>query len=1461
MSPRERPIKIDELNPRSFEESRTELASVGAALRSIEDGLPKSGSRQDVYNLTRRGVAAAICDPLFLSYLRCSPMREIDLNMATKGLVNDAKVGKMSKRHKHHAPDKQAVARMAQFWEDVAAMPQQTIEELTQSNSDRVAVAIGIEKGIGVKTSRYFGRLPDEISTFTRLANAGHQQETILDVEQWVDQFDLSRFKFKNGAINRAEMSSRLRTLELHEIDCLKAVHDLTVQLGPQYHIDSRRIIAIAKLNDRAFIDALSAFLQRGFKITFPEVKLSDKRTANLGRGVSTNDLEAFARVFSDGLPYPVRLQCVRGFSVIPTQDREAELGTLRKVAARYCDDNWLIPENRAKHEADSSLLAYMQTVYQEVIDLSVEKGAAVPTKRQAARIGEIPPTNLERVKARISTGESLEIVLLDPVTHTLMTEEEYDRFFAQAPLTQARFSSGKDIQEKAKKLGWPKLKKRALERHKKAMLGNPEICFTLCRLSELGFDMGMLPQSNKTAVRLRNNTKYLRSAMDMQTMLGEREAPMSITDLIALEGKDPVVVERFLRLKEVGIATLDPFVLRQAVKIASEEEGTEDKLWATIEEIRRIAPQVKINTVSGVRKFERTPDALTALERLAQIDVSLDSTLIEEVCNLVLNVEEALIGLGRLATVAPGIRPDRLAAVTILGKSDNADYLPGLKAVGYPIDEDHLQIIIDCADAPEKVLKGIKYIKGLIPNHEFRTLSFYKSEFDRPSIEAVLKASGMALTELNDDNLVTVITAAHKSETIAKQRKTILTIAPDFRFELKMGVHNQVELPFDQYLKSQNLNIGIIDHLYGEDVATRLAAVEILSYASFDDKAEDVVKMIEAQGGQLRGLISDSDSAEREQIDLIDQAFSRCNPRLKQQLQLSLLLSVNPELREAMATITSSPEAIMEALTFIDRRNGSVESIKTVTKVYRGTDHNADIAQVLFDSSIAANSGVSNSLTVASIESGQHHNTTIVEIDGTPITEIDPDSLQPLLKDNLVARNFVNGTRKLNIKSLSNKGLQMVVTSRLRTCINRSQDPTHWHMADMRNRAQAVSKNLDLSDGRYLVHATQTVNLPPIMELGNLCGEVLGLKAKTDSYPFYVDGYTTKSGTFNSTYNGGEINLVFGNSEDLSIEAGMPGISKGGMGDNHLLVLIGIPITSLRAIKIKDVKKDFELVKALVIERGFYIPIYDAAGNLLFSAQDYDQALADRNVKPNNHPTYWQHMLTTGSQMGLNPADQIMLPSPNGPEKYYAKWTEITDETLYTKLENERFSEELYRLAGARVLSSELVRVGTRVAKSSRWINGFTPIKDAKQKAEFNAFAVMDMWTANWDLIGTAGNVMQLFDDPEAIYRIDHGGSLGFRAKNHSGYKGHGSPNFGPAVHELKPGSAAQQFGKDGMRHRYDVSDEALAAQAQKLLTDFPDKVIRDLANEFRMHREYRELVTKRLIERRDYIAEQLLK
>jgi len=166
-------------------------------------------------------------------------------------------------------------------------------------------------------------------------------------------------------------------------------------------------------------------------------------------------------------------------------------------------------------------------------------------------------------------------------------------------------------------------------------------------------------------------------------------------------------------------------------------------------------------------------------------------------------------------------------------------------------------------------------------------------------------------------------------------------------------------------------------------------------------------------------------------------------------------------------------------------------------------------------------------------------------------------------------------------------------------------------------------------------------------------------------------------------------------------------------------------------------------------------------------AVQKYNGINTDINLDPSN-------FIKVGSQKGSN-AGGLYKDNTTG-KQYYVKHFDNN----HRLADNENIANELYKLAGVPVANTSIGKVNNKASIISEMIDGVNPsINTIKSNKDIINNFVIDAWLANWDVAGADYDNLLLTPN-NALYRIDNGGSLLYRAQG-------GSKNFTDEVTELE--------------------------------------------------------------------------
>ncbi|QQG41984.1 MAG: hypothetical protein HYV90_01575 [Candidatus Woesebacteria bacterium] len=427
----------------------------------------------------------------------------------------------------------------------------------------------------------------------------------------------------------------------------------------------------------------------------------------------------------------------------------------------------------------------------------------------------------------------------------------------------------------------------------------------------------------------------------------------------------------------------------------------------------------------------------------------------------------------------------------------------------------------------------------------------------------------------------------------------------------------------------------------------------------------------------------------------------------------------------------------------------------------------------------------------------------------------------------------------------------KLVLRTTIERVVEKTRSVDEKKAADIRNRNLARTDQLVRVGAR--LHGSNSANLSRILRSGNFSGECLTKVNEVDSYPFCVDyvGVTEKDAknrNFKSVLSAknSEYGVFFEKGMVLILNPSSE-VTLTPSGKDHLIKFAAEEATNISGIVLTiTYKRDevLENMKMEIAENGFYIPVYDTEGNVLFTAEEFDKLQRDYHLDINLE--YWDGSLKVGESLGSNPGGVYLVPEEGGPKKYYVKHLESRDRVWCESL-----AGDLYLDYGVAVPDVKVRNVDGRPAVTSRWINSdkdvvgnLRPLKDG---------FIMDAWMANWDVPWAQGQNTREIDGGQV--RLDNGGALLFRA--HEGLKdldGGDSP-FTDEVVELTEWSHPSKKGT-GMRTMYvGLTNRDIHDQAVRLKEVFTDVKIDQRIERTQMSPHLRKILSQRLKARRDYI------
>ncbi len=466
-----------------------------------------------------------------------------------------------------------------------------------------------------------------------------------------------------------------------------------------------------------------------------------------------------------------------------------------------------------------------------------------------------------------------------------------------------------------------------------------------------------------------------------------------------------------------------------------------------------------------------------------------------------------------------------------------------------------------------------------------------------------------------------------------------------------------------------------------------------------------------------------------------------------------------------------------------------------------------------------------------------------------------------------------------------------------LTTLIQRSRDEDIKRRADERNRTLAFPR---IGTGAWNVHGSAIDYLDSILLNGNLSGEVLPRGVDQKNFPFHAEFIR-----FERTESDAPIPEMIARHERLAVYGGSSR-HGGGMGDQgqifylydrahaeyekdkdceppeggwpgHRIVLGGVPSTEVTGIILRYPDATLRRAMTAIVENGFYIPLYDFNGNLLFTPEQYDQHRKDWNLDVT--VPLWDFAFKVADEKGSHkPAGEYIIPTESGTsQRYYVKFAQPSvstpDSQSAEEMEledksgiwNEYLADSIYRHLGIPVANTAIIRTN-RVYGHASQAQTYNPfIVDGRmygRAAEMlphdhapfetidtqvkNGFLI-DALIANWDMIkakdltaAMSGNV--LMSGGKAV-RIDNGGALLFRARGVRKTP----EDFGENVKELET-----------MRDGYPgLTEDDIANQVVLLKDRLKDHDVDTLVDSVRLHEKDRTALKYLLKKRRDYILD----
>lgn len=452
-----------------------------------------------------------------------------------------------------------------------------------------------------------------------------------------------------------------------------------------------------------------------------------------------------------------------------------------------------------------------------------------------------------------------------------------------------------------------------------------------------------------------------------------------------------------------------------------------------------------------------------------------------------------------------------------------------------------------------------------------------------------------------------------------------------------------------------------------------------------------------------------------------------------------------------------------------------------------------------------------------------------------------------------------VAGLDSLTFDRFTDRVKRVLFAYQLQQTVERSRDISQKEQADSRNQSLVRQGATVIQQGDFL-HGTAFDSLASILQDGNVAGEARRASSRADSYPYNVDfgiingaetiqekiestisfrGY----GTGGSKGGAGQIMLVYKRSPESWMAGQETSPSK-----HHALIFGGIPSTEITGIVLTDPSATLSAVSRTVVENGFYVPLYDRQGTILFTPDQYRQMRDDLNMSVQIPPeNIVDSSVKAEDQRGISEGGLYLFPTDTGPVRYYVKFAENPDHTW-----TEYAADELYRVAGVAVPDTRVVVVEGRLGRASRWVEEGSELPPS-ESSTLEDGAAMDMLLANWDVVFNPANTMTVNGK---VLRPDSGSALDIWATGVPKLEG----TWTDEVRELSVGTDRSKLWQ-GMRQEYpNLTDEQLRAQVLQIQTRLTDDVIDRVVDSVRRPRQAREELKARLKARRDYMVERVL-
>ena len=450
----------------------------------------------------------------------------------------------------------------------------------------------------------------------------------------------------------------------------------------------------------------------------------------------------------------------------------------------------------------------------------------------------------------------------------------------------------------------------------------------------------------------------------------------------------------------------------------------------------------------------------------------------------------------------------------------------------------------------------------------------------------------------------------------------------------------------------------------------------------------------------------------------------------------------------------------------------------------------------------------------------------------------------------------------KLPFNKLKEEYRKLIFLSKISSIISYSTDKNLMNRASELNR-ESASETLELNENE-LIHATSSVSSAGlILETGIICGESIGRDASADSYPLNADfveisqniaeEFKSKPDSIpdigNERY--GDVCFVVSQDKERNF-MDYGNVTDGGMRDNHRLVLGGVPSVDiikifLRSSSSESAKLQAEQLSKMLANKGVYIPVYGPDRKIMFTYEDFVETRNDLNCDSVEYEEVEKYRYNKDKTQGSNDGGWYVI----GGEEYYAK---LSDGSLEKNnhIQAEYISDCIYKEFDSSLASeTKIMKLEGRLTRLSKMIDVDDGRKASKQ--ERNAGFVMDCLLGNWDAVYNDANL--IVDTNGNAIRIDNGNTLMWRARGDRKDASGGGVEFDGKVREIEFGDNRNLLGL-GMRQEYDISNEEIISQIDRMSEKITDNFIEKIVNSTRLPSDDREHIIKTLRERRDYLV-----